>query len=135
MRKRARAFVATIQCIFCYVAFAITKFSFYSALFKRILACEGFIFKRYFLEQNCSSPCNISYDIQLIQCSGGSTYVTHKDILPFQVASGRFLLVVGRFLLVVGRFGSFLARYRSFQVVSGRFRLFCVSVSPLLIHD
>ena len=48
-----------------------------------------------------------------------------KDILSFQVVSGRFLLVVGRFR-------SFLARCRLFQVVIGRFRSFRVLVVTIL---
>ena len=128
MQKRARAFVAAIQCI---------NFSCSSCHYKVLvhfsnafLACEGVISKRYFLERNCSSSYSLSYDIQLIQWSGcfrkvniymtyyikqpritqevrviikGQPYVTHDYILSFQVVSGRFLLAVGRF--------------RSFQVV------------------
>ena len=129
---------------FMQLAFVITKFSFSGALFKRILACEGVISKRYFLERNCSSPCNLSYDIQLIQWSGcfrkvniymtyyikqpritqevrviikGQPYVTQKDILSFQVASGRFLLVVRHFRLFQVVFLLVVSCFRSFQVV------------------
>ena len=38
------------------IAFVIKKFSFYGALFKRILAWKSNISKKYCLEWNCSSP-------------------------------------------------------------------------------
>ena len=44
-RERARTFVATIQCTTFDVDFSIKKFSFFGALFKRILAWKRDIFK------------------------------------------------------------------------------------------
>ena len=49
------------------LAFVITKFSFCGSLFKCILAWERGISKRQYLERNCSSPCNLSFAIQIIQ--------------------------------------------------------------------
>ena len=46
MRKRGRAFVATIQCIIFHIAFAIKKLRFCGGVFKRLLACEQVISKR-----------------------------------------------------------------------------------------
>ena len=44
-RERARTFVATIQCTTFDVDFSIKKFSFFGALFKRILAWKRDISK------------------------------------------------------------------------------------------
>ena len=43
------------------------SYVFCGRLFKCNLAREGVISKSYFLDLNCSFPCNLSYDIQLIQ--------------------------------------------------------------------
>ena len=134
MRKRERAFVATIQCITFSCGFCYYKVQFFWCTSQtHFIACEGVISKRYFFERNYSSPCNLLYDIQLMQWSGcfrkvniymtyyikqpritqevrvivkGQPYVTHKVILSFQIVSCSLQVVSGRFLLVVGRFRS-----------------------------